>query len=202
MSFNAYVFAVLDVDPATLCPYCDDPLPCEPTRTLSQLLDSLVGKSQPFPRPGNPLGRKAKIDDFMSVCMRHRFEEQLLPEAKERGWPMQIDWDQLVVRVRAMRSDIKALCRDSEVLSHCIFWKKMMQEVRLKGSLAASSLRNQLANFESTQPGYYGERGFLVIYNTLTDLVPLATIDRRVIQPLQAINFVQHVLVPEVAVRL
>jgi len=43
-----------------------------------------------------------------------------------------------------------------------IFWTEVMDEVKKKGSRAVVGVRGQFANFEKTQPGYYGEQGSVI----------------------------------------
>lgn len=156
-------------DPRSLCPYCDAPLPPSPTPLLKQLLNSTALKSTPQPRPGNRMGRKAPFTVFITVCQRHRFETQILPEAEAKGWPKSIEWTKLEGRVSAMKDILKELIEDPAVeldaddpddifgdsspKTKCIFWKEVIKEVKQKGSRAVAGVRGQFANFEKTQPG-------------------------------------------------
>ena len=154
-------------DPRTLCPYCDAPLPPSPTPRLKRLLAATEKKSHREARPANPLGRKAPFSVFMSVCQRHRFESQILPEAELKGWPKFIDWNKLGTRVRRMKDALQSLIDDSGESNDCedewmfgtrprmdcVFWKEVMAEVKQKGSRAATSVRGQFATFEKGQPG-------------------------------------------------
>ncbi|KIY52985.1 hypothetical protein FISHEDRAFT_34164, partial [Fistulina hepatica ATCC 64428] len=74
-----------------------------------------------------------------------------------------------------------------------------MEDVRNKGLRGATSTKTQFANFERTQPGYYGEMGSGIILQTLYDLFPVDTFN---IKPIPPHDFIQRVLLPEVAVRL
>lgn len=162
------VFLDPSIDPRTLCPYCDNSLPSKPTPLLKRLLAATEKKSTRDPRPTNPLGRKAPLSVFITVCQRHRFESQLLPEAEAKGWPKEIEWTSLERRVQKMRRDLKALIDDDGEIADdedeedeesrgprakCVFWREMMRDVKAKGSKAASGVRSQFANFEKTQPG-------------------------------------------------
>src|ERR1700761_9758738 len=106
------VFISPATDPKTLCPYCDTPLPSQPTPLLVRLLEQTFKKSYRDPRPTNPLGRKAPIGAFITVCQRHRFESETLPEAEARGWPKSIDWESLRGRVLAMQQDLRRILTD------------------------------------------------------------------------------------------
>ncbi|PPR01464.1 hypothetical protein CVT24_001868 [Panaeolus cyanescens] len=208
------------VDPKTLCPYCDTPLPSSPSPLLIRLLATVKKKSSRDPRPANPLGRTAPLGVFIVLCQRHQFESQILPEAELKGWPKSIDWSHLGSRIRRMKQHLQALINDSDasktdddwdvvyskskktVRSKCIFWQEIVEDVKKKGSRSVTGVQGQFANFEKAQPGYYGELGSAIIQQTLYDLFPPDSVDPAVFTPLTANEFVQRVLVPEVAVRL
>ena len=101
-----------DVDPRSLCPYCDMPLPTAPSVHLLSLLVSTRKKSKPDPRPSNPLGLKAPMSVFVTACQRHRFESQILPEAERKGWPKTVDWKAVAKRVVYMKAALEALVDD------------------------------------------------------------------------------------------
>ncbi|ESK87391.1 proteophosphoglycan ppg4 [Moniliophthora roreri MCA 2997] len=208
-----------DVDPRTLCPYCDARLPRSPTPLLKKLITRAAEKSQPHPRPTNSLGRKAPMAVFISVCQRHRFENEILPEAESKGWPKTIDFDQLEKRVIKMKNPLKELIDDEtwkdqmdedEIAfydhisprSLCVFWKEALQDVKEKGSKVAANVKSQFSNFEKTQPGYYGELGSVIIHHALYELFPPSSIEPHLVAPLDPKEFIQRVLVPEVGVRL
>ncbi|KAJ7125195.1 hypothetical protein C8R44DRAFT_134087 [Mycena epipterygia] len=166
-------------DPKTLCPYCDTPLPPQPTPLLARLLDQTFNKSYRDVRPSNPLGRKAPMGVFVAVCQRHRFESETLPEAEERGWPKCIDWAGLKGRVLKMKRDLshiltdpgdpivyrnddeKEKTQDDETKPHrskgprmrCIFWKDLLKDLKNNGTKGVKGVQGQFANFEKTQPG-------------------------------------------------
>lgn len=117
------------------------------------MLASLAKKSKSFPRPMNPLGRKAPVEAFIPLCQRHRFESELLPEAEKKGWPKEIEFDKLEARVRGLRTDLRGFLCDPEVRNASKFWKEVMLEVKNKGSRAVGGVQNQFANFEKMQPG-------------------------------------------------
>ncbi|KAF4610432.1 hypothetical protein D9613_006670 [Agrocybe pediades] len=235
------------IDPKTLCPYCDTPLPSSPTPLLLRMLEAIKKKSTRDPRPSNPLGLKAPLVAFIAVCQRHRFESEILPEAEAKGWPKTIKWKEVSGRVMKMESALRALIEDpgdaaaasaaseeegedkrgndedwdvvftpkqkenakKKMLkkkggpkSRCVFWKEFINEVKLKGLRAVSGVRGQFENFEKIQPGYYGEIGSVIIHQTLYDMFPLADMDPDLIAPLTPTEFVQRILVPEVALRL
>ncbi|KAJ7935204.1 RTC4-like domain-containing protein [Mycena leptocephala] len=218
-------------DPKTLCPYCDTPLPAQPTPLLTRLLEQTFNKSYRDARPSNPLGRKAPMGVFVAVCQRHRFESETLPEAEARGWPKYIDWAGLKHRVLAMKRNLQQILADpgdpivygnddgeeenEAKQKHasqsgrkkgprmsCVFWKELVKELKTKGSKGVKGVRGQFANFEKTQPGYYGELGSVIIHQTLYDMFPLTAVDPDLVDPLTPNEFIQRILVPEVGMRL
>ncbi|KAF7297965.1 RTC4 domain-containing protein [Mycena chlorophos] len=203
-------------DPKTLCPYCDCPLPLDPTPHLKKLMEATYRKSQPDPRPANPLGRKAPMASFIAVCQRHRFENETLPEAEAKGWPKSIDWEDVRLRVQAMEYDLRRIVQDGNDENvapdgsqgrkgprrGCLFWRDMMKELKAKGTKAVQGVQAQFANFHKTQPGYYGEMGSVIIHQTLYDMFPLTEIEPQLVNPLTPNEFIQRILVPEVGMRL
>lgn len=165
------VFLDPSVDPSTLCPYCDEPLPSEPTPYLTSLLESTRKKSYPDARPSNPLGRKAPLATFIAVCQRHRFESVELPEARRKHWPTAIRFELVRERVENMKDRLEAIIRDVDIIKDgdsddddddgvekgprkkSVFWQDIKKQVKKKGSRAVVGVNGQFASFEKTQPG-------------------------------------------------
>jgi hypothetical protein len=159
-----------NVDPDSLCPFCDEPLPEEPTALFKKFLESVKKQATRDSRPTNPRGLKAPIGAFAELCQRHRFESKLLPLAKEKKWPVNIRWEDLEGRIRAMENDLTALVldrspeddndveliREDEVSgprSRCTFWKEAVKDVKQRGANVVAGVRGQFETFEKTQPG-------------------------------------------------
>src|ERR1700722_24085 len=159
-------------DPKTLCPYCDARLPSSPTPTFTSLLSNAIKHKSSYldPRPTNPLGRRAPLTVFISVCQRHRFESEILPVAEEKGWPKSIEWGEMRGRVERMKEALHALIHDASSSrsangpdedgngslgprSRSVFWREVIKEVEKKGSRVVAGVQGQFANFEKTQPG-------------------------------------------------
>lgn len=49
---------------------------------------------------------------FVTVCQRHRFESQILPEAEMKGWPKTIEWPEVANRVLRMKDVLRSLIED------------------------------------------------------------------------------------------
>lgn len=170
------VFIDPDVDPASLCPWCDERLPPVPTPYLSTLIVAARAASSPDVRPTNPLGLRAPLGKFVGVCQRHRFESHQVPRAQRKGWPMQIAWNHVSERVGALRPRLQAIVDDvdEDFLSGApredrddedeaqwggrprkgsVFWWDVIKSVKKSGSRQAAGVRGQFASFEKTQPG-------------------------------------------------
>ena len=163
------VFLDPSVDPSTLCPYCDEPLPSEPTPHLTALLEATRKKSYLDARPSNPLGRKAPLATFIPLCQRHRFESVELPEARRKLWPTTIRFELVRERVEKMKDRLEAIIQDVDIIGDgdsdegeekekgprkkSIFWQDIKRQVKKKGSRAVVGVNGQFASFEKTQPG-------------------------------------------------
>ena len=101
-----------DVDPSTLCPWFDEPLPPAPSPLLQRLIVAARGKSYDDPRLSNPHGLHAPATVFVNVCHRHQFEKHHFPLAQQRGWPTEIEWDRLSNRIVKLRSRLQAIVDD------------------------------------------------------------------------------------------
>ncbi|KAG1817084.1 RTC4-like domain-containing protein [Suillus subaureus] len=205
------------VDPSTVCPYCDEPLPRNPTPQLKNLLATAKRKSYPDPRPRNSRGLKAPLGIYISACQRHHFEMHSLPEAVEKGWPQSIDFKKVPKRVEGMKGTLEAIISDTDIHSdnrdsveddargpraRSDFWREIKKQIKKQGSRTATGVKGQFASFEKTQPGYYGELGFLIIHQTLYNLFPFSSFEPSSIAPLTPAEFIQLVLIPEAAVGL
>ncbi|KAK7687762.1 hypothetical protein QCA50_008981 [Cerrena zonata] len=219
-----------DVDHSTLCPWCDEVLPPTPSPHLQNLINSARKRSYHDPRPTNPLGLRAPLTVFIAVCQRHTFERVHIPLAQRNGWPMSIQWEELGHRILQLKRVLKRIVddvdeewlpghvrsedeeevkveEDEEVQQQrprkgSTFWKDVIKSVKSHGSRQAIGVRNQFSNFTKTQPGYYGELGYVIIHQTIYDLFPPASFDSDSTLPLSPTEFIQLILVPEAAVSL
>ncbi|KAL5513270.1 hypothetical protein ACEPAH_3668 [Sanghuangporus vaninii] len=184
-------------DPKTLCPYCDMPFPPNPTPLLIDMLKRIP--KYPDARPTNPLGLKAPLLSYVTMCQRHQFEMQLLPKARAAGWPTCIDFTTLPGRIHALRKHMTMLLRDKR---KSIFWRDLKKDIDKYGARKTMGVTNQFDSFEKSQPGYYGEQGAVIITQTLSHLFPPDSIDPDRVAPLTPTEFIRCVLVPECAVAL
>ena len=141
-------------DPSSLCPFCDEKLPPNPSPLYRSLLEAARRKAYPDPRPTNPRGLKAQMGIYVASCKRHRFEVHQIPEAIAKGWPTVINFGQVRERVEKLRGGLTKLVRDEDdAREKSIYWTAVIVEVRKFGSRAASGVKGQFESFEKTQPG-------------------------------------------------
>ena len=160
------------IDPKTLCPWCDEPLPSEPTPHLRTLIAAAKRVSHREDRLSNPLGLRAPLTAFVGVCQRHRFERNWVPRARKRGWPTTIDWDALSGRIAQLRRQLQAIVDDvDEEFAPEVsgvgagaggsgrprkenkFWEEVVKNVKQQGSRWTTGVRGQFQHFNKTQPG-------------------------------------------------
>ncbi|KAI0741663.1 RTC4-like domain-containing protein [Daedaleopsis nitida] len=206
------------IDPKTLCPWCDEPLPSEPTPHLLTLIAATKRVSQPAVRLANPLALHAPITNYVAVCQRHRFERNWIPRARDKGWPTKIRWEKLAKRITRLKDVLQAIVDDvDEDFAPALsresgssrrarkeneFWQEAVINVRQHGSRQTAGARGQFMHFNKTQPGYYGELGYVIIHQTLCDLFPPTDFHPDATLPLTPSDFIALILVPEAAVHL
>lgn len=165
-----------NVDPRTLCPWCDEPLPPEPTPHLLNLIQVARRHSYANARLTNPLGISGPPTAFVGVCQRHRFETHQMPMAQKNGWPTQIEWESVPGRVKALAGRLREIVDDvdEDFLPEAmrvdgaggdarrvedrprlqsIFWKDLAGDVKMHGSRQATGVKGQFDSFSRTQPG-------------------------------------------------
>jgi len=141
-------------DPSSLCPFCDEELPPNPSPFYRSIFEAARRKAYSDPRPTNPRGLKAQMGVYIASCKRHRFEAHQIPEALAKGWPTDINFGRVRRRVESLGGVLAKLVRDEgDAREECIYWTTVMKEVRKLGSRAASGVKGQFENFEKTQPG-------------------------------------------------
>ncbi|KAJ7447735.1 hypothetical protein B0H11DRAFT_1878583 [Mycena galericulata] len=191
------------IDPNTLCPYCDLPFPEFPTPLLVQLMVDAFIKSRADPRPDNCLGRWVDMSIRATVCSRHEFEMELMPEAANQGWPTDIDFDDVDRRLRVHKHVFKELIGDWNCVpdvprARSVFWEAAVQNIT-ENSSKSQGIAGNITNFDNIQPGYYGERGVEVIQETFNRLLQ---IPNELTHPLSPNQFCAFVLTPEAGVLL
>ncbi|KAA1092421.1 hypothetical protein PGT21_002158 [Puccinia graminis f. sp. tritici] len=153
-------------NPASLCPFCDKPLPENPSAGLVKHLEYL--KNQPGVKrrkeSKNPSALYLPFPMIANYCQRHRAEKQLIPMGLAKGWPSKIDFKTLPNRITSHLQYLNKICT-REIASD--FLDMALEEWSVQGPRKAQSVINEFGTFQIEQPGYYGSRGWEVICHTL-----------------------------------
>jgi hypothetical protein len=140
------------MDPNDLCPFCDEPLPDNPSPDLLQLLADLRATAAPEPRLRNPLGLTAPLMTFINLCQMHRAESTYVEQGRRNHWPSVIDWDDVRERLRSPRV-VKALQEIIKDPHSSEFFVTLYNTIKRDGALKVASIRGQLDTFELSHPG-------------------------------------------------
>ncbi|KAF8310080.1 hypothetical protein DL93DRAFT_1673578 [Clavulina sp. PMI_390] len=201
------------VDPRDLCPFCDEPLPPQPSARLQTLLTRARRSAKPHRRLNNPFGLATTVQT-LGICTVHRMESTIIPQGIQRGWPTEIDFDKLPARLENLKARIAQVVECPEKES-TYFFASCVADVQSMGTLASVRADAQMGFFQRSRPGYYGERGTIHITRTLQYLFPsLSSLSATrtassssspassTFAPLDPPTFLSHVLVPEAALLL
>jgi hypothetical protein len=85
------------VNPDTLCPFCDQPLPDNPSEDLLRKKDALLNDPSARRKRTMQNSKAVRLRDGHVVrtaefCKQHRDERIFIPEGRAQGWPAEIDW--------------------------------------------------------------------------------------------------------------
>ncbi|CDZ97629.1 Restriction of telomere capping protein 4, C-terminal [Phaffia rhodozyma] len=202
------------IKPKSLCPYCSERLPSAPSAKLEAILSFLHSVSQPSPTVTNPGARKLPMAQSINACALHRSESLLIPLAKKKRWPMQINWENYISRIKSepIVRRLKTIVKEKE---DSLFYDFAKERVRDLGKGQSRSARGQFEVFEKCQPGYFGEIGQILFHQTLSELFidppscpiepylpcePVVT--SATASPLTASDFLYFVLIPELTIIL
>ncbi|KAJ7270602.1 hypothetical protein B0H12DRAFT_1177792 [Mycena haematopus] len=190
------------VDPASLCNYCDQEFPSEPSTVLLAMGKKLFSRSWPKPLPENPHHR-ALPEITMSVdhCKRHQFERDEMPTALRRGWPLKPSFARLFHRILDLGVALRALVYKRADSSQFFLAARQYygNEVSKRSSLSAQYHSNRTSKHGT---GYYGERGYQIIYPTLRFMFPDSPELLAVFHPLTYDIIIREILIPEATIRL
>lgn len=201
--FSPETTQVID-NPDSLCPFCDEVLPQKPSAKLIELLAYLKSRPQVVRRleSKNPLALHLPFSETGTCCQLHRAEKMLIPKGIQNGWPSTISFARLPSRIHHHRRHLHRVCT-REIASD--FMEMALKDWATQGPTKAQSLLNELATFEVEQPGYYGIRGYEVIYRTLQAMFlgpsRIASIT-KLARPLSPDFLIRKVLIPEAALCL
>lgn len=145
----------MDFEPlSNLCPFCDLPLPTNPSTIFDQLLAIAVARSHPDPREWNPHGLRGTFQDSIEVCRRHEFESTILPRGYDEGWPFKIDWQILEKRVMERKDTLQPIVQGAQgAKEKSVFWNDLVKSFEKDGSRLTLDTKRQAFTFAGNQTG-------------------------------------------------
>jgi hypothetical protein len=157
-SFENYI-VLLNVK---FCPYCKEIIQdCELLEALNNISTN-------------------NITQVFNFHIKHIDEETTIPEGFRKGYPSEIDWNDIRVRVKAMKVELENVLvnrRNSVFLKECTSSRSTM-------CLA----------------GYYGPKGITVIGSVVQDM--FRTLNPKFVRPYTVSSFIFDILTPEAIIRL
>ncbi|KAJ7456341.1 hypothetical protein B0H11DRAFT_2321607 [Mycena galericulata] len=156
------------VDIPDICPgnYCKDVVPADlPPSVLALFAQKpdLVDKDGPT-APGCAQLTKQICQAIKTEIMYSRH----LTQAKDAGWPISIDFDELPPRISALFPSLSTLLSDSTVLALSPVWNKFLARIGYK--VFAFSRSSKKFDNGNLGCGYFGPKGQNVIESTLQAL--------------------------------
>jgi hypothetical protein len=139
-----------EVDPKSLCPFCDDKLPETPSSILLNMLEKLKQRAKPDPRYGNSLGLKLDMSQYISFCSRHTAESEEFPRGQKYGWPATLDTPKLVKRIWKLQSQLQDIIDDPE---EGTFFAPLQETALKYGKGAVTGAKGSWATFENATTG-------------------------------------------------
>ncbi|KAF5374001.1 hypothetical protein D9615_009909 [Tricholomella constricta] len=186
-----------DIDHTLLCPFCDRQLPVNPTPALLRQRASLEKQSRLDPMPNNRFHRSTEsFTIFVDFCQRHTFEHEHLPRAQQAGWPVSPIFATLFDRVVAHYPVLTEVLTDTK---NTFFSDAKQFYGKTAARMQGASSQYSSARFTQFGAGYYGERGYQIIFTALQHRFSFS-IDIAHIHPLSQDTFLREILVPEAAV--
>ncbi|CAK7246028.1 MAG: hypothetical protein STHCBS139747_007650 [Sporothrix thermara] len=185
-----------------VCPLCKAPLDEDVLRDLLAGHHLLVGIA---------VGRAhvvqlnlLKFDEKLRFCAGHKRRAGRAAWTA-RGYPV-IDWAALPGRLRKHEAHVRQVILGTTPSPFCVAWEEAAATAAGAPASTSTSTSVSLSTSIPTAPGYYGRRGLRVLSDAIVQR-HASTLSRRAIEdPLVAargmVQFVQAVLVPELAVQL
>ncbi|KDQ52938.1 hypothetical protein JAAARDRAFT_61528 [Jaapia argillacea MUCL 33604] len=200
------------VDQSMRCEYCDYKWP--PGYVLSEEMDLIRGKLV--------LKTKLNCRDTFEYCAQHKYECELLPQARQLGWPESVDFSNLDVWILAKRGVLEVTLKN--ITTNEFFmestWRadrdgKSGEDESRKGPEESSQEDSESEKdgddvrvsargpkdfyaVSKRSAGYYGAEGFMMIRYMFPD----HSFDLQATRPLSWDRVICEVFLPEVTVRL
>ncbi|GAA5948813.1 hypothetical protein JCM3765_003910 [Sporobolomyces pararoseus] len=192
------------IDPSTLCPFCDQPLPEQPSERLSSLKSYLLARPHIESRHSfrNSKAKYLPIVEIASFCQLHKVEKTVIPEGRAKGYPVKIDWKALPERIEKDVGPLLTEIITGETPSS--FLDRAKEDWERNNGFKRTNITAEWDSFHLEEPGYYGPRGFECIHSTLRQLFMVVNpilIDAN-ISPFSPDFYLRRILVPETALEL
>ncbi|TFY51254.1 hypothetical protein EVJ58_g10666 [Rhodofomes roseus] len=186
------------------CEFCDEIIPADFVESpmLARMRQELEACSELDPMAWNPRHRRtAHWEVHQAYCEQHDFEWRLLPQAREAGWPTVVDFGNLRRRILRMLPELCAIIKKPRMSEFFARVETLYTPHPGKRTLA---LGTQLAMYDlaAQSVGYYGAKGYEMILFMLLHLFDNVTFNCGQTKPVPFRETLEHVLIPEVAVRL
>ena len=140
------------VDPTTLCPFCDDPLPANPSWKLRSQLARFREVCESDSRWGNSMGLTAPVNVFVGFCALHKAETEVIPQGLKYGWPQEINFKAVATRVRKLESKLRAVIEDPDGRG-AVFFGPLKEKTAKYGIGAVTGSKGSWNSFESAHAG-------------------------------------------------
>ncbi|KAK4055865.1 hypothetical protein OIO90_003121 [Microbotryomycetes sp. JL221] len=170
-------------------------------RDLRQYLLELP-HATPRPTDRNPKAVKLPTIETATFCRLHDDEAIVIPEGRARGWPREMDWNEVAERVSGLRPQLSDIILNPDG-SH--YFSVAKEEWLAKGARKIKTVTGEFDTFEMEQPGYYGSRGREIISQQLISMFCEPTdpfITPSKIAPVDKDWYIRRVLIPETAILL
>ncbi|KAJ7172784.1 hypothetical protein C8R43DRAFT_855301, partial [Mycena crocata] len=184
-------------DPDTLCSFCDELLPPNPSAELVELRGVMENISRAEPLPENSGHRTpASYTQVQRYCEMHRVERNILPLAIAGKWPFDPDFSTLFVRIIALGPVLITLCEDIEDSSFFRASKVHYTPPPPAPGEQAMSMRQMMSVGR-----HYGEIGYVIFMLAVKFMFP-DKLDLDLYAPLTYDIVLHEVLIPEAVTRI
>ncbi|KAF7727952.1 hypothetical protein EC973_006840 [Apophysomyces ossiformis] len=201
-----------------ICPFCSEELKQPLPNNVQEALEAIWAKDKEYEekqqskifqpsslsegtvRPRIRLKRGASNLEQFTFCRMHEFEMVIKPQGKEKGYPLEIEFESLPGRLRKLQPELEDIISGRVQSTFRDTAIKAYQEL---GRNRARSTMGVMARFETTLPGYYGSRGASVILHTLSAMfLHTGILTKEKTAPQLPMEYLQQVMVPEAGCRL
>ncbi|KAG8978012.1 hypothetical protein FRB90_008595 [Tulasnella sp. 427] len=180
-------------NPTMLCNFCDEAWPLCPLAQLIQLAQAAAGEAKPDPNPTNPNHLDLPLVKSIDICVHHCLEKDMEENGCNPLWPTSIDFVALPKRIVQLANAALNVARSPQ--GNRLFDALV---TKIQNGLDLKSIHAAADPLIRTNCGYYGEKGFTAIADTLQYQVRHA-IKLAQVTPMDPSDFYHYVIIPYVA---